>query len=439
MEPTQPGPPPAGPTSAGPRPQYYWLRPPRPKRPPAGLVIALVVALVLALAGVAFLGYVLLGGWVPGGTSAGSNVTVSGIVTAGQSAAVPVPSAVVHVTVESGLGSGGSLNLVTDAAGAYQFIAHSGSTYNLYATLGIHWGTVSGSSVTRTILGTTPPASVGLTVPASDIYGTVTNARSGLPIGGATMSLADPSGSPWCCQVTSPDGTYRLWAISTGTYTLSVSAPGYAMASANPYVPSIYASSRADFPLTPSPGTGAGVANVTVAGFVTAGQNASVPVPDALVHLSVVSGSSGGVPAQIQTDRQGAYQFVASAGSTYSLYATLGIAFGTATGPTTTRTMLGTAPIVVVNLTVPASDIYGVVTNATTGAPVAGATMGLTPPAGSAWCCQTTGSNGAYLLWEITTGTYTVSAQATGYAAASAPANVAAMYTSTRVDFPLSS
>ena len=209
------------------------------------------MVLVLALAGVAFLGYVLLGDLVPGGTSQVVNVTVSGIVTAGQYAAVPVPSAVVHVTVASGPGSGGSLSVITDASGAYQFVAQSGSTYSLYASLGIHWGTVSGSPVTRTILGTTPAVSVELTVPASDIFGTITNASSGLPIGGATLSLSDPSESPWCCQVTGPDGTYLLWGISTGTYTLSVSAPGYATAYANPYVPSMYASSRADFPLSP--------------------------------------------------------------------------------------------------------------------------------------------------------------------------------------------
>ncbi len=433
--PAQPSPP--TPPAPGPQPQYYLLRPPPPKPIPGGLIVALVVVLVLALVGVAFLGYSLMSGPTDGGGAQVTNVTVSGVVTAGQNAGVPVPDAVVHIALVSGTGSGGSLNLVTDAAGVYTFVARAGSTYSLYATLGIHWGTATGSTVTRTILGTTSTTTLDLTVPASDIYGTVTNATSGLPIGGAIMSLSDPSGSPWCCLVVNASGTYLLWGISAGTYTVSASAVGYVSAYATALVPSMYSSSLADFHLTSAPGGAAPYSNVTVTGLVTAGQNASVPVPNAVVHVAVNSGSSSGVPSQIQTDGNGSYAFVGSAGSTYSLYATLGIAFGTATGSTTTLTVSGTTPVVEVNLTVPASDIYGTVTNASTGAPIGGATIGLTPPSGPLWCCMTTGANGEYLLWEISTGSYTVSVQATGYAAASATVDVAALYTSHRVDFSL--
>lgn len=419
-----------------PQPQYYLLRPPPRKGIPVGLVIVLAAVVVVAFVGLVYVGYVLLAGPVPRGATPFTNVTVSGIVTAGENAAVPVPAAVVHIAVTSDSGGGGALSVIADASGAYEFEARAGSTYDLYAALGIHWGTATGSTVTRTIAGTTPAVSVDLTVPASDIYGTVTNASSGLPIGGAALGVTDPSGSPWCCQISGPDGTYLLWGISTGFYTVSATAAGYTASSAHPYVSSMYSSSRADLPLTPAAG-GAPPVDVTVRGIVTAGQNASVPVPNALVHVAVVSGSSGSVPSTIQTDSNGAYQFTATSGATYSLYATLGIAFGTATGSTTTRTISGTAPVVSVNLTVPASDIYGVITNATTGAPIGGATIGLTPPSGPSWCCQVTGSNGEYLLWEISTGSYTVSVQAAGYAGASAPVNVAAMYTSSRVDFPL--
>lgn len=173
--------------------------------------------------------------------------------------------------------------------------------------------------------------------------------------------------------------------------------------------------------------------SVTVSGYVLAGAGESVPVGNAVVTM----GSSAAGPTQVITDASGFYQLTGLPGATYRFSATLGIHWGSATGPTSVVTLPTTSPSAHLDLVVPASDITGTVTSAATGAPLAGATMSIADPSGNWWCCQYTGSDGRYLLWTISAGMYNVSAAAGGLATAYALVSVPSMYATEAHDFPL--
>ncbi len=203
-----------------------------PARLPTWVVVTFVLAIVLAAATFGLMGYRLFG--------SGSTVTqvvLSGHVLAGANAAVPVANAVVHLQENGVSGSLAVLQVVTDATGSYEFVVAPGATYTIWATLGMHWGMALGPLVTKT-MPAQPAVNLDLTVAASDVFGVVVDNRTGLPIAGATMSIADPSGSWWCCQSTDLNGSYLLWTITPGTYTLTASAPGYASLTATAYVAS---------------------------------------------------------------------------------------------------------------------------------------------------------------------------------------------------------
>ncbi len=90
-------------------------------------------------------------------------------------------------------------------------------------------------------------ASVSLFVRASDICGTVTNRTSGFPVVGASMSIADPSGDRWCCQLTDAGGRYLRWAVTPGSCNVSATVNGHGPVFATALVSLMCASDRADY------------------------------------------------------------------------------------------------------------------------------------------------------------------------------------------------
>ncbi len=409
---------PYGPPMPGPTPYYAPMPPPRP-RMPTGLLIALVLAVASIVATAGIFAYVFLGRSLAGVPTA----TISGHVLAGGAAMVPVSNAVVTMTASSGT----SDRTVSDASGGYSLAAVPGVSYTLWATLGTHWGSAT-SLLAYVTSGSAGTVSQDLLVPASDISGAVLSRATGAAIRGATMSLAEPAGDWWCCQITGLDGRYRLWAITAGTYNVSVSASGYPTAFALISVPSMFTSETWDFVL---PQTNPGV--VTIFGHVLAGANVSVPVSGAGISM----GENGIATQETVTNLTGGFRFTTAPGTLVSFWTSLGTYWGSAYGSSPILILSPNASIVYVNVSVPASDISGVVTNATTGLPIAGATLSIADPSGSRWCCQYTNSDGRYLLWVISTGSFNVSAAALGYTTLSATVSVPSIYVSESQDFPL--
>ncbi len=173
-------------------------------------------------------------------------------------------------------------------------------------------------------------------------------------------------------------------------------------------------------------------ATVTVTGHVFAGANAAVPVDHAAVYMQ-----SGSGVLEVFTDASGVYVFNATPGTSYIAWATLGTHWGSATSSPASKTMPTTSSVVTLDFLVPASDVTGVVKSATTGLPISGAMMSIADPSADWWCCQYTGSDGRYLLWAITPGSFNVSAAAPGYGTMYATVSVPFMYTTELQDFPL--
>ena len=66
---------------------------------------------------------------------------------------------------------------------------------------------------------------------AVNVAGTVVDDATGEPIEGATVRLADPSGSARE-TITGPDGAFAFAQVAPGTYTLAVRRFGYEVLSA---------------------------------------------------------------------------------------------------------------------------------------------------------------------------------------------------------------
>ena len=84
-------------------------------------------------------------------------------------------------------------------------------------------------------------------------------------------------------------------------------------------------------------------------------------------------------------------------------------------------------------LETPITQISGVVSDAATGRPIAGATVTLGNGA-----TATTAANGTYVFPGLAAGTYTVTATATGHSAASTSATVSVGTSATSVNLVLS-
>ncbi len=249
---------------------------------PAGLVVLIILGAVAAASATGILVYLVVGGANSGtgGTpSPGANVTVTGHVLAGANQAVPVGNAVVHVENSSGV----IAQIITGPSGSYELRARRGATYTFWATLGVHWGLATGPETVRTMPLTAPTVNLDLAVPASDISGTVIDRSTGLAITGATISIADPSGDWWCCQITGASGAYLLWTITPGPYNVSAAASGYTTAYTMVFIPSMYSSELHVFSLGTGPAALGVLRGATV--LATAGMMASADPPLPMRHL----------------------------------------------------------------------------------------------------------------------------------------------------------
>ena len=82
-------------------------------------------------------------------------------------------------------------------------------------------------TLTLLALGALPVVAAGLAAQAGTITGKVTTAESGRPIENATIKAAVVGGTSYSA-VSGADGAFRLVNLSAGSYTVSVSAIGFA-------------------------------------------------------------------------------------------------------------------------------------------------------------------------------------------------------------------
>ncbi|MCI4351821.1 MAG: carboxypeptidase regulatory-like domain-containing protein [Thermoplasmata archaeon] len=271
--------------------------------------------------------------------------------------------------------------------GKYSFSATNGS-YTLRVTkagyvaqsVGV---TISGGSVVRNF---------ALSPFLYSLRGTVTNASNGAAVSGATVTV---SGGP--STATNSSGGYSL-TLSNGTYSVTASAAKYQPKAASVTISG--ASASQSFALTPiPPGTYSVSGTVTYASSGAAVNGATVTVTPG---SSVTTGATGG------------YSFSLVNGS-YTLQVTKAGYVAQSTGVT----VGGQNVVHNFALSPFLYTLTGVVTNASNGAAISGATVSV-----SGGPQATTTASGTYSL-SLGNGTYSVTASVPRYTAATASVTIA--------------
>ena len=315
--------------------------------------------------------------------------TIAGIVT---DAATNQPISAAQVIYTSA-GSSGSTS--TNGSGQYSLTGLDAGTYTVTAST---TGYASSSQSVTVSAGNTTSQNFALNAALGSITGQVSDASTGLAIAGATVSYSGGS------STANSAGQYSLANVAAGTYALTASASGYAIQNQSVTV-AAGGTATQNFTLTPNPGTISGI----VADAVT---NA----PLSGVAVTYVAGST-------TSNAQGRYTFSNVAQGTFTLTASTpnyGSQSQTATvgaGASVTQNF-GLAPN-------PAT-ISGTVTDATSGQPIAGATVSYSGGSTS------TNAQGQYTVTNVGEGSYAVTAAAANYAGQSETVSVGAGATVTQ-------
>jgi hypothetical protein len=187
----------------------------------------------------------------------------------------------------------GGIVTSTDTSGDYSFNAvPAGSGYGLtFSASGYTTESISNVSVTA---GSTTNENEVLPETGGVVYGEVTNANGGSPIGGATVTC---NCSVAMTATSAADGNYSFDEVSPGTgYTLSASAPGF-ITESGVSVPTVNggAAVQVDASLSPSPSS-LGV----VQAFGAFATSSSGPVSSLTASTSTATGSGDLLVATIR-------------------------------------------------------------------------------------------------------------------------------------------
>lgn len=249
---------------------------------------------------------------------------------------------------------------------------------------------------TKSVLVRLPDSNCGGGAPVGWIRGTVTNAVTGEPIAGATVTVTGTNIS----AITGANGTYGLNSVPAGQQTLNASAAGFStrQQQVNVLVGQL---TTEDISLTPLTGTLQGYVINAFDNQPIAGAAVSVKG----TNLTAISGSDGSyrisnIPAGPQT--------VDAARSTFNPDQAVVNIIG---DQTITEDFF---------LTPTVGTVSGIVRNAATNQPIPGATVM------AAGISATSGGNGSFTLSNIPAGVQTVSATAAGFNPASASVTVIA-------------
>jgi hypothetical protein len=227
------------------------------------------------------------GGWLQvGGTSLSSPLIAATYALAGTPAAGTYPSSYLYAHY---LGNPSVFNDITTGS--------NGSCGNVLCTAGPGWDGPTG-------LGTPDGVSGFASTQTGSITGTVTDAATGQPVAGATVSV------PRLSLTTGSDGSYTLAGLPAGSYQVSVSDYGYQGATATVTVTAGKATTQ-NIQLTGNP-------HETVTGTVTAGTGTPWPLY-AKVSWTDGNGHSGTV---YTTPSTGQYTLSLLENSSYTLTVT---------------------------------------------------------------------------------------------------------------------
>lgn len=284
-------------------------------------------------------------------------------------------------------------SVTTNAQGGYSIPGIPSGTYTVTATRS---GYAASSATVGVTVGGTATANLALVALPGTLSGLVTEAGTGAPVANATVTTLPPTTT----ASTNAQGAYSIPNVAAGSYIVSVSRAGYSPGSTNATV-GPGQNATANVTLTPVPGTIAGVVTNVSTGNPLAGASVSTQPPTATVT----------------TNAQGQYSIANVPPGTYAVNVSLS-GFSSSSG-TATVSSAQTATTNVALTPLPGS-ITGLITDASTGQPIAGASVSTAP----ATSTVTTNAQGQYSIPNVAAGNYTVTATRTGYAAANGPVTV---------------
>lgn len=341
----------------------------------------------------------------------------------------PIPNVTVELLTSSYYFSTSTL---TDGNGNYTFSGLPSGSYQVAFSisdgdyLAQNYNGQNGyegyTSVTVAQGSTTAGIDAALDAPAQ-IQGTVTDAVTGSPVSGATVSTTGPNGT--IQTTTGSDGTYTLPNLYPGSYTVYFQNPSGAN-----YLSQYYNGAATSSDATPvSVGDGADVTGIDASlqsGGQISGTVSSGATGAALSGLWVfVIDSSGDSVGSAQTDSNGTYtvsnlptgtytvEFYGT-GSYVSQYYNDESSYANADPVSVTAGQVTTG----INAAMLSNGaISGTVTDASTGTPIAGASAYVYDSSGSyPIASATTNASGTYTITGLSAGSYTVKFFATGYA-----------------------
>ncbi|MFZ0249831.1 MAG: carboxypeptidase regulatory-like domain-containing protein, partial [Acidimicrobiales bacterium] len=231
------------------------------------------------------------------------------------------------------------------------------------------------------------PSPVSVVVQAgATLSGTITRTDNSDPVSGAEVTATDADGT-LVSDLTGADGSYQIAGLETGNVTVTVSATGLAESSSTV---SVDAPSTTTDNIALQPGA-------TVAGTITVPGGGNPPTGT----LISASPAGGGDPSDgvLDNSGDGAYSIGGLSPGDYTITASAP-GFGDATASVT---IVGNTPINGEDLTLSTSGVVsGVVTDADTGLPIAGASV--SSGSMSTIAPVTTGADGSFSLGGLTAG-----------------------------------
>ncbi len=342
---------------------------------------------------------------------------------------LPLAGAIVELRTTVG---GGGLGVLVDSVnaavnGTYAIDSVQPGTYRLVASAAGHTSLTVRVVVAAANLPNTDFQLVGLPK-GIVISGTVTDSVSGNPLAGATVTLTTGGaggGAVVATATTTVQGGYTIDSVQVGTYTLEATAAGHVAKTMNG-VAVANANLTRDFQLIGLP------AGIVISGTVIDSAKGT-PLAGAVVRLTT-GGVRGALVDSAIVAANGQYRIDSVQPGTYSL---------TATDPGYTAQTDAGIVVAAANLTrnfelvaLPGVSISGRVADSTSGLPLAGAILRAVR-AGVVVDTAIVAANGSYTLADVPAGTYTLTANATGYGTKSITGVVVANASLTGEDFLL--
>ena len=205
---------------------------------------------------------------------------ISGRVTSSAGSKGPLAGAVVSYSGPSGTGStttaaDGTYSLTNLVEGGYQVTASATNFAPLTATVPVP-------------AGATAAQSFALAPGSSSITGTVTDSATGTPIAGAVVACSGGSAT------TNGSGVYTLSSLAPATYSLTVSAGGYATSPAASVTTTAGNSATKNFALTAQPGGVSGTVTDNSTNSPIAGATVTYSEAGGQVPMVVISSAAAG-------------------------------------------------------------------------------------------------------------------------------------------------